>query len=54
MSKNISNEINNYKFTFDLPVVAEIQEYVDKMIKQEIKLPTPPPPYSFPHEDLLD
>ena len=53
MNTNILNEINNYKFIFDVPTEMEIQDNVDKMIKKEIKPPSPPPPYTPPPE-LMD
>ena len=46
MNTNILNEINNYKFIFDVPTEMEIQDNVDKMIKNEIKPPSPLPPYT--------
>ena len=53
MNTNILNEINNYKFIFDVPTEMEIRDNVDKMIKKEIKPPSPPPPYTPPPE-LMD
>ena len=53
MNTNILNEINNYKFIFDVTTEMEIQDDVEKMIKKEIKLPSPPPPYTPPPE-LMD
>ena len=53
MNTNILNEINNYKFIFDVPTEMEIQDNVDKMIKKEIKPPSPPPRYTPPPE-LMD
>ena len=46
MNANILNKINNYKFIFDVPIEMEIQDDLDKMIKKEIKLPSPLPPYT--------
>ena len=34
MNTNILNEINNYKFIFDVPTEMKIQDNVDKMIKK--------------------
>ena len=53
MNTNILNEINNYKFIFDVPTEMEIQDNVDKMIKKEIKPPSPLPPY-IPPPELMD
>ena len=53
MNTNILNGINNYKFIFDVPTEMEIQDDVDKMIKKEIKFPSPLPPYTPPPE-LMD
>ena len=53
MNTNILNENNNYKFIFDVPTEMEIHDDVDKMIKKEIKPPSPPPPYTPPPE-LMD
>ena len=50
MNTNILNEINNYKFIFDVPTEMEIQDNVDKMMKKETKPPSPPPPYTPPPE----
>ena len=44
MNTNILNEINNYKFIFDVPTEMEIQDDVDKWIKKEIKPPSSSPP----------
>ena len=46
MNANILNKINYYKFIFDVPIEMEIQDDLDKMIKKEIKLPSPLPPYT--------
>ena len=52
MNTNILNKINNYKFIFDVRTKMEIQEYVDKIIKKEIKPPSPLPPYTPPPERM--
>ena len=53
MNTNILNEINNYKFIFDVPTEMEIQDDQDKMIKKEIKPLSPTPQYTPPPE-LMD
>ena len=53
MNTNILNEINNYKFIFDVLTEMEIQDDVDKMIKKEIKPPSPPLPYT-PSLELMN
>lgn len=45
MKDNILNEFNNYRFVFDMPTEMEIQDDIDKIIKKNIKPPTPSPPY---------
>ena len=45
MKDNILNEFNNYRFVFDMPTEMEIQDDIDKIIKKDIKPPTPSPPY---------
>ena len=49
MNNNTINEINNYKFIFDVLTGMETQDDVDRTIKP----PSPPPPYTAPPE-LMD
>ena len=47
INNNISNEINDYQFTWDVPTETEIQKDMED-IKNKKKPPTPPPPYVPP------
>ena len=49
MNTNTINEINNYKFIFDVLTGMETQDDVDRTIEP----PSPPPPYTAPPE-LMD
>ena len=53
MNTSILNEIDHYKFIFDIPTKMKILDDVDKMIKKEIKPPSPLPLYTPPQE-LMD
>ena len=48
INDNIKNELNNYRFTFDVPIETKNQDEMDDILQNKIKPPTPPPPYSPP------
>ena len=50
INNNINDEINNYRFTFDIPTEIEIQQDMEEILKnkQTKKTPTPPLPYLPP------
>ena len=48
INDNIKNELNNYQFTFDVPIETKNQDEMDDILQNKIKPPTPPPPYSPP------
>ena len=47
INNNISNEINDYQFTLDVPTETEIQKDMED-IKNKKNPPTPPPSYVPP------
>ena len=48
INNNINDEINNYQFTFDIPIEIEIQQDMEEILKNKKNPPTPPPPYIPP------
>ena len=48
INDNIKTELKKSNFVFDVPTETQIQTDMDKFIKKEKKLPTPPPPYESP------
>ena len=48
INDNIKTELKKSNFVFDVPTEMQIQTDMDKFIKKEKKLPTPPPPYESP------
>ena len=49
INNNISNEINDYQFTLDIPTETEIQKDMEDILKKKKSNPqTPPPPYVPP------
>ena len=44
INNNINDEINNYRFTFDVPTEIEIQLDMEEILKNKKNLATPPPP----------
>ena len=48
INNNIKNKLNNYRFTFDVPTKTKIQDEMDHILKNKVKPPTPPTPYSPP------
>ena len=47
-NNNIKNELNNYRFTFDVPTETNIQDKMDDILENKTKPPTPPPLCSAP------
>ena len=43
INNNVNDEINNYRFTFDIPTEIEIQQDMEEILKKTP--PTLPPPY---------
>ena len=50
INNNINDEINNYRFTFDIPTEIEIQQDMEEILKnkQTKKMPSLPLPYLPP------
>ena len=48
INNNINDEINNYRFTFDVRTETEIQLDMEEMLKNKKTLPAPLPPNVSP------
>ena len=44
INNNINDEINDYRFTFDILTEIEIQQNIEEILKNQKTPPTPPPP----------
>ena len=44
INNNINDEINDYRFTFDILTEIEIQQNMEEILKNQKIPPTPPPP----------
>ena len=44
INNNINDEINDYRFTFDILTEIEIQQNMEEILKNQKIRPTPPPP----------
>ena len=45
INDNVTNEINDYQVTFDVPTEIEIQKDMEDVFFLKKKPPSPPPPY---------
>ena len=53
INNNINDEINNYRFTFDIPTEIEIQQDMEEILKNKQKKTTPTPPLPYLPPPLL-